>query len=54
MIDIRIIQDLMADKAAIHGNSEYREEIIERYEALKNHFDEDYPEVFLNSTRPNE
>lgn len=44
----------MTDKKILMHESEYQEEIIERYKALKNHFSDDYPELFLESTRPNE
>jgi hypothetical protein len=54
MITQEIVTALMTDKKILRHESEYQEEIIERYKALKNHFSDDYPELFLESTRPNE
>ena len=54
MITSEIVLDLMKDKKVLNKESEYQEEIIERYKALKNHFDEDYPLDLLKSNRPGE
>lgn len=54
MITQEIVTALMTDKEILRHESDYQKEIIERYEALENHFSDDYPEEFLESTRPNE
>jgi hypothetical protein len=54
MITSEIVLDLMKDKKVLNKESEYQEEIVERYKALKNHFDEDYPLELLKSNRPGE
>jgi hypothetical protein len=54
MITSEIVLDLMKDKKVLNKESEYQEEIVERYKALKNHFDEDYPLDLLRSNRPGE
>lgn len=54
MVTQEVVTAIMTDKKILMHESEYQEEIIERYKALKNHFSDDYPELFLESTRPNE
>lgn len=54
MLTQEVIFDIVNDKDAVHYKTEFQEEVKERYDALENHFDEDYPERLLSTNRPAE
>jgi hypothetical protein len=54
MITYEVISSLMTNKEILRHESQYQKSILQRYHALENHFSSDYPEEFLESTRPNE
>ena len=45
---------ILSNPKKINFQTDYHEEVREIYEALENHFDDDYPRRLLESTRPNE
>ena len=54
MLTVEKITEILTDDEKVNFRTDYQEEVKEVYEALKNHFDDDYPKHLLNSTRPNE
>jgi hypothetical protein len=54
MLTQDILTDLFSDKKLLNFSTDFQKEVREKYEALERHFEDEYPESFLDLVRPGE